>query len=55
MVNVVANTLDRKPLNFVYRKRNDHEQAVQLGKLIQSLEKTIPGGLLVFFPSYECM
>ena len=55
MVSVVQCDLDLKPLNFVYKRRNDFQQGVGLGKLIQKLEVNIPGGILLFFPSYEAM
>ena len=55
MVNVIQCTLDKKPLNFVYKRRSDFEQAVSLGQFIQSMEKNIPGGILIFFASYESM
>jgi Rad3-related DNA helicase len=54
-VNVVSCTMDKKPLNFVYKRRTDFDQSVQLGKFIKSVEVEIPGGILVFFASYEMM
>jgi Rad3-related DNA helicase len=55
MVNVISCTHDKKTLNFVYKRRSDFEQAVSLGQFIQLMEKNIPGGILIFFASYESM
>jgi len=42
-------------LNFVYEKRKDYNRIIGLGKLIKKLEVNIPGGILIFFPSYDLM
>lgn len=56
MVSVVSvDPTTKNPLNFVYKNRSNHTQALGLGKFIQSLEIHIPGGILLFFPSYEAM
>ena len=55
MVNVVACTFEHRQLNFVYKKRREFDQAVSLGRFIKQLEPTIPGGILIFFASYEMM
>ena len=41
--------------NFTYDRRKDHKQTVELGNMIKKLEPYIPGGILVFFPSYDLM
>jgi Rad3-related DNA helicase len=41
--------------NFTYDRRKDHKQTLELGNLIKRLEPSIPGGILVFFPSYDLM
>lgn len=55
MVNVITCTHDKKQLNFVYKRRSDYDQAVSLGIFIKKMEVLIPGGILVFFASYEMM
>ena len=55
MVSVVQCDTNKNSLNFVYKRRSDHTQALGLGKLIQTMEVHIPGGILLFFPSYEAM
>ena len=55
MVSALSCDLEGNPLNFVYKKRSDFNQAVGLGKMIQKLEADIPGGILIFFPSYDAM
>jgi len=42
-------------LNASYRTRNDHGYQRDLGHTIANLCRVIPGGLLVFFPSYAFM
>ena len=55
MVSVLSCDLEQHTLNFVYKRRSDFQQAIGLGKMIQNLEVHIPGGILIFFPSYEAM
>ena len=55
MVNVIQCTHDYKQLNFVYKRRTDYDQALSLGHFIKKMEVNIPGGILIFFASYEMM
>lgn len=57
MVSVVQYGLGENPpqFNFTYDRRKDHNMISALGRLIQKLEPHIPGGILLFFPSYELM
>jgi len=55
MVNVVQHDFNGNMFNFVYSKRKEHSQIIGLGQFIASLEKDIPGGILIFFPSYDLM
>eukprot|EP00347_Sterkiella_histriomuscorum_P009407 403341333 len=55
MVSVVQCDFNQHQFNFVYDRRKNYDQIIGLGKFIQKLEKNIPGGILLFFPSYELM
>ena len=55
MVNVVQSDLHKEKINFVYSNRRNHNQALSIGSFIKKLEPNIPGGILIFFPSYEMM
>jgi regulator of telomere elongation helicase 1 len=57
MVSVVQCGLGENPsgFHFTYERRRDHRQTVALGELIKRLEPSIPGGILLFFPSYDMM
>ena len=55
MVSVVQCNLKQQNFNFVYSKRENLEQIISLGEFIRKLEKNIPGGILLFFPSYDMM
>ena len=56
---ISVNVTPRGPLgvrlNASYRTRNDHGYQRDLGHTIANLCRVIPGGLLVFFPSYAFM
>ena len=55
MVSVVQADLHRNPINFVYARRKSNEQAMGVGHFIQKVQRDIPGGILIFFPSYDLM
>ena len=55
MVSVIQSDFNKNQINFLYNKRKDHSQIIGLGQFIKTLEKDIPGGILLFFPSYDLM
>ena len=55
MVSVVQCGFEQYSFNFTYDRRKDHKQTVSLGAFIRRLEQKIPGGILLFFPSYDLM
>ena len=40
-------------LNFAYDQKRNHKQTLELGNLIKTVEPSILGDILVFFPSYD--
>uniref|UniRef100_A0A182N072 Regulator of telomere elongation helicase 1 homolog n=1 Tax=Anopheles dirus TaxID=7168 RepID=A0A182N072_9DIPT len=54
-VKVVSHGPDRVELNSSYRNRSNPEYIASLGRTVLSLCPVIPGGLLVFFPSYPLL
>ncbi|CAB3360227.1 Hypothetical predicted protein [Cloeon dipterum] len=54
-VGVVSTGPDGTSLNSSYNTRNDPKYISALGRTIVNFSRVIPGGLLVFFPSYPLM
>ena len=54
-VRVVGRGVSGKLLSSSYERRQDAEYFNELGNTLVSLAKVIPGGMLVFFPSYGVM
>uniref|UniRef100_A0A182QAZ7 Regulator of telomere elongation helicase 1 homolog n=1 Tax=Anopheles farauti TaxID=69004 RepID=A0A182QAZ7_9DIPT len=54
-VKVVSHGPDRVELNSSYRNRSNPLYIASLGRTVLSLCPVIPGGLLVFFPSYPLL
>lgn len=52
---VVKKSLNRQTLTFGWQSRNNNEMCQDLGNSIINLANHIPGGMLVFFPSYNFM
>jgi regulator of telomere elongation helicase 1 len=43
------------PFNFNYQNKDNFEMIDELGITIAKVAKNVPGGILVFFPSYWLM
>ena len=54
-VRVVGQGVSNKILSSSYERRQDDDYYTELGNTIISLAKIIPGGMLIFFPSYNVM
>lgn len=54
-VRVIGHGVSGKLLNSSYNRRDDAEYLAELGNTLASLAKIVPGGMLVFFPSYGVM
>ena len=54
-VRVIGHGVSGKLLNSSYNRRDDEEYLIELGNTLASLAKIVPGGMLVFFPSYGVM
>jgi regulator of telomere elongation helicase 1 len=54
-VRVVAKGVSGKQLCSSYERRQDSEYFIELGNTLVSFGRVVPGGMLVFFPSYGVM
>jgi hypothetical protein len=54
-VRVIGRGVSKKLLNSSYERRQDAEYYIELGNTLASLSRIIPGGMLIFFPSYGVM
>ncbi|XP_052900546.1 regulator of telomere elongation helicase 1 homolog isoform X2 [Anopheles moucheti] len=54
-VKVISHGPDRMELNSSFKNRSNPEYIASLGRTILSLCPIIPGGLLIFFPSYPLL
>jgi regulator of telomere elongation helicase 1 len=54
-VRVISKGVSGKALTSTYNRRDDIEYITELGNTIISLTRVIPGGVLIFFPSYGVM
>jgi regulator of telomere elongation helicase 1 len=54
-VRVLGKGVSGKLLTSSYERRQDADYYTELGNTLVSLGKVIPGGMLVFFPSYSVM
>ena len=54
-VRVVGHGVSGKLLNSSYNRREDAEYITELGNTLVSLARVVPGGMLVFFPSYSVL
>lgn len=54
-VKIITKGPDLQPLSSAYNNRNNPEYIASLGKTIQNICRILPGGLLIFFPSYTVM
>lgn len=55
LVRVVGKGVSGKVLTSSYQRRKDAEYYTELGNTLVSLAKVVPGGMLIFFPSYSVM
>ncbi|KAG1703083.1 hypothetical protein DVH05_007994 [Phytophthora capsici] len=49
----LASGPSQKHLEFTYSRRNDMEALDELGRILLNLSRIVPGGVVVFFPSYR--
>lgn len=54
-VSVLSNGYDGELLNCSYENRNNPNYVASLGRTVCNLCRVIPGGVLLFFPSYAVM
>ena len=54
-VRVIGKGVSGKELSSKFGRRDDPEYLSELGNTLASLVRNIPGGVLVFFPSYSAM
>ncbi|KAL7548168.1 hypothetical protein ACHAWF_011466, partial [Thalassiosira exigua] len=54
-VRVIGKGVSGKELSRKYGRRDDTEYILELGSTLATLCRSIPGGVLVFFPSYGAM
>ena len=54
-VRVLGKGVSGKVLSSTYNRRDNLEYILELGNTIISLSRVIPGGILIFFPSYGLM
>lgn len=49
----LASGPSQKHLEFTYSRRGDMESLDELGRILLNLSRIVPGGVVVFFPSYR--
>ncbi|RLN49481.1 hypothetical protein BBJ29_000097 [Phytophthora kernoviae] len=49
----LASGPSQKHLEFTYSRRDDMEALDELGRILLNLSRIVPGGVVVFFPSYR--
>jgi chromosome transmission fidelity protein 1 len=49
----LASGPSQKHLEFTYSRRGDLEALDELGRILLNLSRIVPGGIVVFFPSYR--
>ncbi|ETI37714.1 hypothetical protein F441_16253 [Phytophthora nicotianae CJ01A1] len=49
----LASGPSQKHLEFTYSRRDDMEALDELGRILLNLSRIVPGGIVVFFPSYR--
>ncbi|KAJ8556860.1 hypothetical protein ON010_g9103 [Phytophthora cinnamomi] len=49
----LASGPSQKHLEFTYSRRGDMEALDELGRILSNLARIVPGGIVVFFPSYR--
>jgi len=54
-VRVIGHGVSGKPLSSAYNRRDDSDYLAELGSTIVNLARVVPGGMLIFFPSYSVM
>jgi len=54
-VRVIGKGVSGKELTSSFQRRKDGEYYTELGNTLVSLAKVVPGGMLIFFPSYNVM
>lgn len=54
-IRVIGRGVSDQLLNSSYERREDKDYIAELGNTLVALSKVIPGGMLIFFPSYSVM
>ena len=55
MVNILNKGNSNGTFNFIWKERFNDGMFKEMGETIVQLVKTVPGGVLVFFPSFSFM
>ena len=55
LAGVVAKGVTGKKLNSSFQNRETTEYKLELGRTLSNFARILPGGLLVFFPSYSAL
>ena len=53
MISVLTHGVTGKEFNFQYKMRESEEQIIELGNTVIRIAKVTPGGILLFFSSYN--
>jgi len=54
-IRVVGRGVSEKILKSTFERRDDKDYIIELGNTLVALSRVIPGGLLIFYPSYSVM
>ena len=54
-IQIIKKSVNEVPFNFNYANKDNFEMLDELGYTIARVSKHVPGGLLMFFPSYWLM
>ena len=55
MISVLTQGINKNGFNFNYNNRDNTAMFADLGKTLCQLATRVPGGILLFFPSYRIM
>ncbi len=54
-IRVIGRGVSEQLLKSTFERRDDKDYIAELGNTLVALSKVIPGGMLIFFPSYSVM
>jgi Rad3-related DNA helicase len=55
MISILTQGVDKNPFNFSYKNNDNTNMSIDLGNVLKKVSERVPGGILVFFPSYRVM